>query len=358
MTAPGTITIAIPTYNRPEPLRRCLEALLPQLTSECWLLISDNCSDVPVATIVVPLLEQYGWKQFRLHRHEFNKGAHGNLHYCFESTSTEWIWVLGDDDVPADDAIQTILTSVQTCPDALALTCEVQEFRKFIGGSPPVEELHFNKLEDYLASDALYCSSLISSLILNVPKARKGVAKGYEFGSSYFPHLAWIIFSMQKHGGCVVYSPKQLVKFIADGASEMSLYPILPNLRYLTRMLESVEARICLMNNSYMRTFVGPWHKRIKSPSFVQIVIATAFRHVQSGSDVIRRARRVCGESFEFDQIASPLPLAGMLMCLQFLMAVSAGCICGPLIRVLYRAKNRTQPAPTLLESVRQPLVP
>lgn len=354
----GLLTIAIPTYNRPEQLKRCLLALIPQLTRECRLLISDNHSEIPAETLACPILENLGWKQFHIHRHAFNKGAHGNLHHCFESATTEWLWVLGDDDVPAHDAVQTLLTSIQTHSDALALTYEVTEFRQIMGSPAPRQEACFAELAEYLGSDALYCSGLISSLVLNVPRARTGIIKGYEFGSSFFPHLAWIIHAMQNQRGRIIYSPRSIVTFAADGASESPLDPILPNLRYLTRMVASDEARALFMSNSYMRALVRPWYKRLLSPGFHQITLATSFRRHPKARSLLRRARRLCAESIEFDQIASPMPLAGALMCGQLLAAVCLGYVCGPLIRMLYRLKNSKLEVPTLLNHPQQPLVP
>lgn len=358
MGANPILTIAIPTYNRPEQLRRCLEALVPQLNPECWLIIADNHSDVPVASFALEILEQSGWKGFDIHRHPFNKGAHGNLYFCFESATTEWLWILGDDDVPAEDGIDKILSSVKRHPNTLAFAFEVTEFRRNIGGHPPESELHLKRLIEYLASDALYFTSLISSCVLNVPCTREGLIKGYQFASSFFPHLVWIIDSMQKHGGTIIYHPKIIVTCVSDGQRDAPLDPVLPNLRYLTRMLESDHARSSLMDSSYIRHFVGSWWKRLRSPGFFHLMIATAYRSEQPGKNVLRRARRMIGESAEYDQIVAMVPFASIAMQLQLLLAVSLGLVVGPLIRLCYRFKNKNRIYPSLLDTLQQREVP
>ena len=45
------LTIGIPTYNRPESIKKSVRALLPQLNDQVVLRVWDNCSDTPVADL-------------------------------------------------------------------------------------------------------------------------------------------------------------------------------------------------------------------------------------------------------------------------------------------------------------------
>lgn len=112
------LTVAIPTYNRPETLRLTLQQLMPQLTPDCKLLIVDNCSATPVAELLQDLLPPDTSVNYEVVRNRVNIGGSANILRCFELCETEWLWVLGDDDVPTRDAIATILRHTSERPDA------------------------------------------------------------------------------------------------------------------------------------------------------------------------------------------------------------------------------------------------
>lgn len=113
------LTISIPTYNRPEQLKRTLGYLLPQITNECFLRIIDNYSDIPVSSYAEPIIRQYSTVKYEIIRNKINVGADNNIMRCFEYCETEWLWILGDDDILVDDAIELILTDVQTYSEAV-----------------------------------------------------------------------------------------------------------------------------------------------------------------------------------------------------------------------------------------------
>jgi hypothetical protein len=106
---PVRLTIAIPTFNRAESLRERVSELLPQLTSEVELFISDNAStdDTPAVTAdaVSP--------RVRYVRNQTNIGAELNFVKCIDSARGDWLWLLGDDDPVESDAVATILAHIQ-----------------------------------------------------------------------------------------------------------------------------------------------------------------------------------------------------------------------------------------------------
>lgn len=102
------LTIAIPTYNRPEKIKIQVELLLPQLDDRVDLVIYDNCSDIPVET----LFESSELSQFHLVRNRINVGADANIARCFENCTTKWLWTLSDDDLVKEDAVTNILNEL------------------------------------------------------------------------------------------------------------------------------------------------------------------------------------------------------------------------------------------------------
>jgi len=111
------LTIAIPTYNRQSNLRKTLEQLRPQLSSECRLSLLDNQSTPPVAETQRELLDTFPKGSFEIFRHRENIGANANIIKCIEDAKTDWVWTLGDDELVRPDAVATILRNINANPD-------------------------------------------------------------------------------------------------------------------------------------------------------------------------------------------------------------------------------------------------
>ena len=99
------LTIAIQTYNRPNELLVLLHRLLPMLDSRCKVLIVDNCSEEPVAEKQRRVLGDWPRVDLTIVRNRVNVGGGANILRCFELCQTEWLWVLGDDDLPTEGAV-------------------------------------------------------------------------------------------------------------------------------------------------------------------------------------------------------------------------------------------------------------
>ncbi len=99
------LTIAIPTYNRPEKVKRQVLSLIPQLNTEVNLIIIDNHSDIEVST----LFSGYDMPDsVKFVRNQYNMGADANIAKCFELCETPWLWTLSDDDIITNDAVITV----------------------------------------------------------------------------------------------------------------------------------------------------------------------------------------------------------------------------------------------------------
>lgn len=111
------LTIAIPTYNRPDRVRNTVSDLLPQLTAEVKVLILDNCSDVNVKDDLTAHFGDRLSNKVEVIRHRVNIGADANFQRCFELCDTPYIWMLGDDDRVEKNAVQLILGDLEKFKD-------------------------------------------------------------------------------------------------------------------------------------------------------------------------------------------------------------------------------------------------
>ncbi|WP_179225532.1 glycosyltransferase family 2 protein [Hymenobacter mucosus] len=98
----------IPTYNRNHKVLLSVERLVSQLNNNVKLIIFDNCSDIAVSETIGHIKHE----NIEVVRHSSNIGMSANFISCFEACQTEWMWLLGDDDPPALDAVDNIISDI------------------------------------------------------------------------------------------------------------------------------------------------------------------------------------------------------------------------------------------------------
>lgn len=118
-TTPVNLSIVIPSYNRNATVLANLPVLLAQLRPGVELRILDNCSRIPLSETLGPLLAQHPNADVQVIRHATNVGAAANILRSFEVAHSPWLWILGDDDLVAPDAIDVILHNILAHPNVV-----------------------------------------------------------------------------------------------------------------------------------------------------------------------------------------------------------------------------------------------
>jgi len=95
------LTVYVPTFQRPE-LRACLDSILPQLTEDCNLVVSDNDPDKSAR----PYCQDH---RIVYSSNHINVGADGNCLRGITAAAGEYLWVFGDDDIMLPGAIEATL---------------------------------------------------------------------------------------------------------------------------------------------------------------------------------------------------------------------------------------------------------
>lgn len=199
------LTVAIPTYNRNRNLHKTLEYLLPQLNDQCELLIFDNCSDVPVEETLRDLLATFPQVHCRIMRNRVNLGPTANFMRCFEECETEWIWLLGDDDQPAPDAITTVLSHLDARPDCTFFNFASDRFRR-------ERSVYTTGLREFVYSLDYWSLLLFMSVgIYHCPTVLPNLRVGYLFAYSLAPHVAIVLASLGDQGVCC-FSHKPIIR--------------------------------------------------------------------------------------------------------------------------------------------------
>ena len=225
------LSIFIPTFNRNNILFDNLKFLLPQLNSECKVVVLDNCSDISVSTTLKDVQLQYP-ATINIITNKVNIGGCANIVRCFELCDTDWLWVLGDDDKPDCNSIKTILEHINIYEDSIFInfSSEIKSRGKLFTTSKQDE---FIELMDSW-SNVLF----ISSAIYKASVLKKHLRVAYHYIYSMGPHFALLLEALyaEKNAHCV-FSDKSIVTWVAASPEQSWNQIILCN---ATSLLELV----------------------------------------------------------------------------------------------------------------------
>jgi glycosyltransferase involved in cell wall biosynthesis len=186
-----SFTVFIPTYERPQALRRTVTALLPQLGDQVRLHIIDNHSPTPVTEVLADLLDE----RIRVLRNRVNIGGNANLMRCFETCETEWMWMPGDDDFPDSDAIQTILTAISEADEK---TTYLNFSGKGLVSHPGTIRIQSYDAMLEACSDRAVVSNVlfISVSVYRVSRLRRYLKYGFQNTSTCAPKMILVFISL------------------------------------------------------------------------------------------------------------------------------------------------------------------
>jgi abequosyltransferase len=111
------LSFCIPTYNRSEYLIDTINNIIPQITDEVEIVISDNASDDETQEMVSELMKKYDNIQY--FRWDENMGADLNYLKTVELARGDYCWLLGSDDFIEDGAVKRILNEIEEGYDIL-----------------------------------------------------------------------------------------------------------------------------------------------------------------------------------------------------------------------------------------------
>lgn len=108
------LTVVLPTYNRAQMLKRCVESVLSARSNEFELLVSDNAS--PDNT--QEMLKSISDPRMRFWRNEKDLGAAGNILGLWRQSKGKWIFCLADDDYLLPGALDRVIQILKENPTA------------------------------------------------------------------------------------------------------------------------------------------------------------------------------------------------------------------------------------------------
>jgi len=122
------LTIGIPTYNGAKHIGATIDSIIhnmhPQINNQIEILVSDNASTDNTFEIIAeynikfPFIISY-------HRNDSNIGFDANVDQIFHLARGEFVEILGDDDVLANEALSKILNTIDLHPDVAVILLSV-----------------------------------------------------------------------------------------------------------------------------------------------------------------------------------------------------------------------------------------
>ncbi|MBQ0033647.1 MAG: glycosyltransferase family 2 protein [bacterium] len=132
------LSICIPTYNRLKYLKELLPGLLAQIDAvpegTVELVVSDNVSTDGTADYLKSIKRDY----FRFWTNETNIGGDRNFLKCIREAKGDYVWLVGDDDLVAPDAVARVLQFIEErrpgllIADTLSGSGEYADYRDYL----------------------------------------------------------------------------------------------------------------------------------------------------------------------------------------------------------------------------------
>ncbi len=216
------LTIAIPSYNRPDKLLATLRQLLPQLVPGVRVAVFDNCSETayePYCTGADPRVARaVAEGVITFIRHPYNVGMSANFMKAFEHCPSEWMWLVADDDEVLGNAVALItgeIRAIQGRPEVAFIKFSSPSCKN-PAGAGYVRTLE--QLIDILAVAVVHFDSyiFITNGLYRVPKFKWQVEVGYRSAHTYVPHLMMLIHYLNEHAGeeAIFLSDKQVASYV------------------------------------------------------------------------------------------------------------------------------------------------
>jgi glycosyltransferase involved in cell wall biosynthesis len=147
------VSVGLPTYNRPERLRKALDCLTNQTYRNLEIIVSNDCSPNPET---FDILIEYKMKDPRIHVYSqlTNIGIANNFWFVLQKATGKYFMYAQDDDLWEPDFIQSLVAQLENHPEqvmAMSATNRIDEDGKYF------DTTRFNGLSDLqLALFAMY----------------------------------------------------------------------------------------------------------------------------------------------------------------------------------------------------------
>lgn len=147
------VSVGLPTYNRPERLRKALECLINQTFTNLEIIVSNDHSP-NIDTYVI--LEEYSKKdpRIKVYTQSHNLGIYANFYFVLQKATGKYFMYAQEDDLWEPDFIRSLVEQLEKHPEqvmVMSATTRIDEDGNLL------DTTYFNGLSDVqLALSAFY----------------------------------------------------------------------------------------------------------------------------------------------------------------------------------------------------------
>jgi glycosyltransferase involved in cell wall biosynthesis len=241
-----SLSILIPTYGR----ARSLETLLRAISEDACvssngvpILVSDNASPDHTAETVRFLQDEFPSLDLRFHLQEENLGSVGNIAWLVENgPDTDYVWLIGDDDLPLPGAIGYVLESLgRGRPAVLHLPHRFHSGGTHTDSPCPSVLETFPSARELLLEYHHWLSFLSASVV-----QRSAMVEAVHDAPTENPWAPYIWYALAGRGRVCAVAPRQLVV----GGGEISWRDTF-GLYVTTGMTDAFDAGLRLIVDEY-----------------------------------------------------------------------------------------------------------
>ena len=194
-----SLTITIPTYNRPKEIQAQVRRLIPQLKDGVKLVIKDNCSEIPVAD----LFDKEELDKITIIRNNVNIGGDANIVECIRSVDSGWVWTLSDDDVITSNSVDLILRTIRDNRDCCYINFCAKKEESTTGITQTLDHLKIY--------GAFGVSFFITASIFNVDQLKASILWYYIFLSTQIGQIFMVIKHLELHPEAKCFFSKESI---------------------------------------------------------------------------------------------------------------------------------------------------
>ena len=238
------LTVCIPTFNRNKELNDLLNVLIKQNNNSVEFLIIDNFSELPVADSIISdniLLPS----NFKIIRNLVNIGGGANILRCFEICSTEWIWIIGDDDIVEQNSLCIVMEKIKKNRNSIMLSfSSIQHIHK--------ENKSFSNLKDFINSITYWGHiNFTSTSVFNNFKLKDYLKTGHIYVYTWSAHIAMVIAHLNEKGGTVNYLKDKIICKISTSSVNNRWEPLRPAISkfFLSELVSDYNLKKELVKN-------------------------------------------------------------------------------------------------------------
>lgn len=274
------VTVAIPTYRRPELLREALESVRAQTFRDFAVLVSDNASGDGTGAVV----REFSDLQIEHYRHETNLGAKRNFRFALTHPQTPFVAQLEDDNLWLPHHLENAMAGFKIWPEASMYGCGTEGF----GGNTQnywtpwwlegTREASFSSPRERMVSILRKTPIASSSWVMR----RAATEAIEEWGGPFWPACFDALWEGQQFmAGGLIYEPRLGVKYRWHETNythgwKKDIRMAAAEIRWTMRVLASMGLRRGLLDPDAMVREVVTWPAREASTFVTALAVREA----------------------------------------------------------------------------------